>query len=1154
MISAPTHNSQKISEESPDCQRITYLEEDWYRMPLLEDQDHFLMTIVSSSDHWMFISSSGALSCGRKDRDNALFPYANDDYLCSEGANAGPKTCVLVEENTPIRWEPFSSSGYDVYNIERALYKNIQGSSVLFEEHNKDLGLIFRYRWESSEDFGFIRTCWLENMSSKTRRCRILDGMTNVLPHGVQAQVQREFSTLLTAYKRSEYDLKSKLAVYSLSSRLTDLAEPSESLQATTIWAFGHQYTKVFLSDSCYKQFRRGGETQSETKCTGKEGAFLAEMETFLQPGQSLSWGQVAEINQDTCAVKDLEEQLSVSEKKSHLEEELSYSCKKGRGKLGAMLCAVDGIQSSEDRIGCDHHMANALFNMMRGGLFTSGYSIDGEDFLSYLKHYNQRLYKKLEQNGSLKDLENHNDLEVFDLHQWADRQNNQEISRIAREYLPLSFSRRHGDPSRPWNQFAIKVQDEKAKPILDYQGNWRDIFQNWEALSWSYPGYIQGMVLRFLGATTADGYNPYRITRDGIDWEKPEPDNPWANIGYWGDHQIVYLSKLIETGLRFSPEKMHALLGEGLCTHAEVPYRIASYEDLLKDPYNSISFDEELDKRIDERVSVLGADGRMMRDASANVMQVHATEKFIILILAKLSNFVPGGGIWMNTQRPEWNDANNALAGRGLSMVTLCYLHRFVKVLEEMYSESSISEYSLSEEVYQYLSEMSAILKESEEKLQGNINAKERREFLDQVGQAGSKYRSGLYSEGFSGEAKRLSLTEISEFLRLVRVHAAHSIHLSKRQDGLYHAYSILHTGEGTAEVEHLYEMLEGQVAVLSSGVLSSSEALECLQSLRQSALFREDQYSYMLYPRRELTPFRESNTIKPEDAAGISLFFHLDSRGDTSIVRKGESGDFHYNGNFRNENNLNEALDQLSQSLPDMKELIELERGLICDLFEKSFNHAAFTGRSGTIYGYEGLGSIYWHMVSKLLLAIQEQVIKTSSVEQTELFAALRECYEDVRKGIGFNKSAQQYGAFPIDPYSHTPWAKGAKQPGMTGQVKEELLARWAEVGIDIHQGCMTFKPHLLRLQELSRQEQRIYYTDTQGAGRALKIPAKSILCSLCQTPIVITYGACESITVVFHSGEKKEIKGLKCSQELSRKVFERCEEVDRIDVTFV
>ena len=49
------------------------------------------------------------------------------------------------------------------------------------------------------------------------------------------------------------------------------------------------------------------------------------------------------------------------------------------------------------------------------------------------------------------------------------------------------------------------------------------------------------------------------------------------------------------------------------------------------------------------------------------------------MLLLAKLTNLVPEGGIWMNTQRPEWNDANNALVGKGLSVVTVAYLRRFI-------------------------------------------------------------------------------------------------------------------------------------------------------------------------------------------------------------------------------------------------------------------------------------------------------------------------------------------------------------------------------------------------------------------------------------------------------------------------------------------
>lgn len=53
---------------------------------------------------------------------------------------------------------------------------------------------------------------------------------------------------------------------------------------------------------------------------------------------------------------------------------------------------------------------------------------------------------------------------------------------------------------------------------------------------------------------------------------------------------------------------------------------------------------------------------------------------------------------------------------------------------------------------------------------------------------------------------------------------------------------------------------------------------------------------------------------------------------------------------------------------------------------------------------------------------------------------------------------------GAFPTDPYSHTPWGKGAKQPGMTGQVKKELLTRLGELGLFVRHGRIHFAPTLL------------------------------------------------------------------------------------------
>ena len=124
--------------------------------------------------------------------------------------------------------------------------------------------------------------------------------------------------------------------------------------------------------------------------------------------------------------------------------------------------------------------------------------------------------------------------------------------------------------------------------------------------------------------------------------------------------------------------------------------------------------------------------------------------------------------------------------------------------------------------------------------------------------------------------------------------------------------------------------------------------------------------------------------------------------------------------------------------------------------ELYETIFNHKEFTGRSGGMFGFEGLGSIYWHMVSKLLLAAQENFFKAKNANASdELVERLGHLYYRIREGIGFNKTPTEYGAFPTDPYSHTPKHAGAQQPGMTGQVKEEVLTRFAELGIRVENG---------------------------------------------------------------------------------------------------
>jgi hypothetical protein len=101
--------------------------------------------------------------------------------------------------------------------------------------------------------------------------------------------------------------------------------------------------------------------------------------------------------------------------------------------------------------------------------------------------------------------------------------------------------------------------------------------------------------------------------------------------------------------------------------------------------------------------------------------------------------------------------------------------------------------------------------------------------------------------------------------------------------------------------------------------------------------------------------------------------------------------------------------------------------------------------------MHGYEGIGSIYWHMVAKLLLAVQERTIEVEADGRDEaVLERLTAAYRRVRDGLGFRKDPATYGAFPTDCYSHTPAHAGAQQPGMTGQVKEEVLTRAGELGL--------------------------------------------------------------------------------------------------------
>ncbi len=1126
---------------------VTIDGEAYYCIRHYDQMPPFFISLVSGSDHWLFISSTGGLTAGRANAESALFPYYTDDKVTENYANTGAIAVARVTRAGKTQvWEPFSARYAGLYQLERNLYKNVLGNKLIFEEINHDLGLRYRYAWRTSEKYGFVKTGWLKNDLEAPCAVTLIDGLQNLLPYGATTALQTIFSNLLNAYKRNELAPLTGLGLFSLSSTLTDLAEPSESLKATTVWQVGLAHPGYLLSTQQLEAFRCGAEVLPETDIRGARGAYLVQATLDLAGGVEKDWHLVADVNQDSQQVARLIHALRAnpSELQAALERDIAQSTL----DLQKIVASADGLQLSADQPSTAHHFANVLFNTLRGGIFADNYQVARADLVNFIGVRNQVVAS--EQAAFFANLPA--TLTYDQLLAQAAATGSADLERLCYEYLPLTFSRRHGDPSRPWNQFSINVKKPDGSRRLDYQGNWRDIFQNWEPLAWSYPEFVEGIICKFLNATTADGYNPYRLTRDGIEWEAPSPHDPWANIGYWGDHQIVYLEKLLAISRQFHPQRLPGLLGRRIFSHANVPYRIKPYAALLEDAYNTISFDWELEGRIQAGIKQLGTDARLFTDATGRVFHVNLVEKLLTLLLAKLVNLVPEGGIWMNTQRPEWNDANNALVGKGLSVVTLGYLRRFIVFVDELLTESGASEFTVTRELADFVHATIAVLHAHAPRLATAFTDEHRREFMDALGQVGSAYRTHYYAHGFSGEFTALDTNAVVAGLRLARQYVEHSLRANRRPDALYHAYNVLHFAPGQAIIGQLDEMLEGQVAILSSGMLSSAEALALLHSLRHSRLYRADQDSYILYPDRDLPGFLRKNCLTADQVAGSTLIATLIERNDATLVSRDINGVYHFNGNFRNAKDVKKALAELKQTPADAN-LVETETQLILGLFEQVFNHHAFTGRSGTFFAYEGLGSIYWHMVSKLLLATQAIYFRAvAHGEPPALLAQLAEAYYAIRQGLGYNKSPEVYGAFPTDPYSHTPAGQGAKQPGMTGQVKEEILTRWGELGVFVEHGGLRFNPLILKTAELTSQTAVFTYINVLGQEQALDLPAGALAFTFCQTPVVYQAGADAHLEIIFADGHRQLIQGTALAADISQHLFNRDGEVTRLMVT--
>ena len=375
---------------------ISFENEKYYKITNSDEMRPFFMSIVSDSNHWMFISSNGGLTAGRKNSEFSLFPYYTDDKITESSDITGSKSIFHVQKNgTNFLWEPFSIRQEGLYNTQRNLYKNSYGNKVIFEEINIDLGVTFRYQWNSSNQYGFVKKSTLINNSEDSISVKLLDGIQNIIPAGVTTDLQNSRSNLVDAYKKGELESEVGLGIYALSAIIVDKAEPSEALKANIAWSTGLDNPTHLISSTQLNDFRKGKELHQEEDVKAEKGAYFIATEIQLYPQEQKEWMLVANVNQTMVNIVEISN-LIKSDK--DLSAVLQHDIELGTQNLIDLTSTSDGLQLSADKLRNTRHFSNTLFNIMRGGIFDNDYNIEKQDFIQYISKANKKVFKKREQ------------------------------------------------------------------------------------------------------------------------------------------------------------------------------------------------------------------------------------------------------------------------------------------------------------------------------------------------------------------------------------------------------------------------------------------------------------------------------------------------------------------------------------------------------------------------------------------------------------------------------------------------------------------------------------------------------------------------------------------------------------------------------------
>ncbi|MCQ8181728.1 hypothetical protein NP603_11460 [Methylomonas sp. SURF-1] len=732
---------------------------------------------VSGRPAWAFYVNRGQAiaSFGVRNKDGAFLEFFPADKAYQLTPSRGFRTFLKVSDGQTSRhYEPFQrGAGADV--VQRL---SVTPHEVGVEEINPGLGFSVRadmFTLPEANVAGLVRRVEIGNISSRTLRIEIVDGLPQVLPYAMNQWILKFMSRTSEAFMRVE-GVDDALPFYRLK------VWPTDSPQVEPV-----DGGNFFFGCSAG---RRNPVIVDPERVFGLAGDFSSAERFFSDAPLDLE-NQVA-ANQTPAAFQTLTLELPPGTSQvfyavyGHAESVAEYQRFVAQAAYRDEYFAAkrEANRALIDRIGRKAFTATALplfdghvrqcylDNGLRGGFPTA---VPGSKLL----------------------------------------------------YL---FGRKHGDLERDYNDFLL--QDT---PYSEGNGDFRDVLQNRRVDLFFEPGLGGQNIRYFFNLIQPDGYNPCALRNWRFAVAAPqdfaayfaeipgleallETEFKYAELwqllaghdaademigailaaarevadaefdrGYWSDHW-TYLVDLLVNYRAIFPDRLPALLLEADYTFFDPTHYVAPRAQKYRltgdglRQYGAVQFSAEkkslIESRSGRRYQVRAEQGR------GAIVHTTLLGKIVTLVANKLATLDPAGiGIEMEADRPGWCDALNGLPGiLGSAVNETIELKRLVDFSLPLFAAINAAEIALPAELAAFVAGLDRLL---------DMPELTPHAFWHQSGALKEAYRRDVFI-GFTGAETALSPDRLRGFFGKASAYLAAAVAKAESDAGITTYYAF--------------------------------------------------------------------------------------------------------------------------------------------------------------------------------------------------------------------------------------------------------------------------------------------------------------------------------------------------------------------------